>query len=166
LRQPQTVANLAAMTALVALGPRGEITIRMPNADERQLQTLLERVKAVVCRPEPGPDYLELGAISVDFVRREIRGGRQGVRLTAQEFDLLRYLALRRNGVVTRQELLHTVWRYAATPVTRSVDNAIARLRKKIEPCPRNPVFIHTVHGDGYCLVTRARSQVAIGGLY
>jgi two-component system phosphate regulon response regulator OmpR len=44
-------------------------------------------------------------------------------------------------------------------PITRSVDHAIARLRKKVEPDPRRPRFIHTVHGDGYCLTPEGRVE-------
>ena len=65
----------------------------------------------------------------------------------------IRYLAERREKVVHREELLKEVWGYVDTNVTtRSVDHAIVRLRKKIEPDPHHPEFIRTVHGDGYCL--------------
>jgi DNA-binding response OmpR family regulator len=55
---------------------------------------------------------------------------------------------------VYRSELLRAVWGYPEEPLTRSVDHAIARLRKKIEPDPHRPVHILTVHGDGYRLAT------------
>jgi DNA-binding response OmpR family regulator len=48
--------------------------------------------------------------------------------------------------------LLREVWGYPAVPPTRSVDHAIARLRRKVEIDARHPRFIHTVHGDGYRL--------------
>src|SRR5207249_10478528 len=55
--------------------------------------------------------------------------------------------------VVHRDELLRAVWGYLDTDViTRTVDFAIARLRKKIEVDRHHPAFIRTVHGDGYCL--------------
>jgi DNA-binding response OmpR family regulator len=54
---------------------------------------------------------------------------------------------------VYRKELLRAVWGYPDDSAnTRSVDHAIARLRKKLEPNPEEPKFIHTVHGDGYTL--------------
>ena len=71
----------------------------------------------------------------------------------------LRYLAERREVVVHRKQLLREVWGYASAPHTRSVDQAIVRLRKKIEPDPQHPTFIHTVHGDGYCLTTAPRQE-------
>jgi DNA-binding response OmpR family regulator len=64
---------------------------------------------------------------------------------------VLRYLASHGEHVVTRDELLREVWGQFDS-LTRPIDNAIARIRKKIEPDPRNPRFIHTVRGDGYAL--------------
>jgi hypothetical protein len=58
----------------------------------------------------------------------------------------------RHERVVHRNELLREVWGYLDMSDTRSVDHAIARLRKKIEPGAHRPRFTHTVHGDGYCL--------------
>ena len=48
--------------------------------------------------------------------------------------------------------MLRNVWGYQNIPLTRSVDNLIARLRWKIEPNPDDPRYIHTVYGDGYRL--------------
>jgi hypothetical protein len=73
---------------------------------------------------------------------------------------LLRYLVERQERVVYRDQLLREIWGYPDTPNTRSVDHAIARLRKKIEDNAHNPRFIHTVHGDGYWLTPAGRSGV------
>ena len=63
------------------------------------------------------------------------------------------HLAERRDTVVHRDELIRAVWGYLDTDViTRTVDFAIARLRRKIEVDHHHPVFILTAHGDGYCL--------------
>ena len=62
-------------------------------------------------------------------------------------------MAERRGQLVTRDELLRFVWGYEQTLVTRSVDIAIARIRRKIEPDPHQPVFLGTVHGAGYVLI-------------
>ena len=58
-------------------------------------------------------------------------------------------------------ELLREIWGYPDTPNTRSVDHAIARLRKKIEEDPRHPRFVVTVHGDGYQMRTVPASRTA-----
>ena len=74
------------------------------------------------------------------------------VELTDREFEILRCLAERAGNVVTRDELLHLVWGYADAPLTRTVDNFILRLRHKLEPDPRHPVYIRKAYGDGYRL--------------
>ena len=90
----------------------------------------------------------------IDFRRlRAYRGPRQ-VELTDREFEILRCLAERAGNVVTRDELLHLVWGYSDAPLTRTVDNFIFRLRHKLEPDPKHPVYIRKAYGDGYRLVT------------
>ena len=116
------------------------------------LEELLARIAAVLRRTRPGMDKLVLGTVTVDFRSQHATRGGETVALSHREFDVLKYLAERQGHVVSRSELLSQVWAYADTPITRSVDHAIARLRKKIEPDPRHPRFIHTMHGDGYCL--------------
>ena len=116
------------------------------------LEELLARVHAVLRRARPGLDRLVLGQVEIDFRARSARRGDEPIHLTARELTLLEYLAERQDRVVFRTELLREVWGYPDAPTTRSVDHAIARLRKKIESDAHEPRFIHTVHGDGYCL--------------
>jgi DNA-binding response OmpR family regulator len=116
------------------------------------LEELLARVHAVLRRSIPDLEQLVLGDVTVDFCARTVRQGRRMIHLTHREFEMLRYMAERPSRVVYRTELLRDVWGYPDAPWTRSVDHAVARLRKKIEPNARHPSFIQTVHGDGYCL--------------
>jgi two-component system, OmpR family, response regulator VicR len=123
------------------------------------LEELLARIAAVLRRARPGVDQLVLGAVTIDFRRLHATNRGEAVTLSHREFDVLQYLAERQGHVVSRAELLSQVWSYPDTPITRSVDHAIARLRKKIELDPRHPRFIHTVHGDGYCLTPEGREE-------
>jgi DNA-binding response OmpR family regulator len=116
------------------------------------LEEFLARVHAVLRRARPVVDEITLGSVTVDFRARTASQNGRTIHLTYREFELLAYLAERQERVVRRAELLREVWGYPDTPSTRSVDHAIARLRKKIEPDAHRPRFIHTVHGDGYCL--------------
>jgi two-component system, OmpR family, KDP operon response regulator KdpE len=127
------------------------IVIQPMESDDAALQDILDRVHGAL--NGDGLDQVVLGDITVDFRRRRVVAANRSIRLTTQEFELLRYLAARPNTVVSRDELLRDVWKYASMPLTRSVDNAVARLRKKIEPCVQKPMFLHTVHRDGYCLM-------------
>ena len=70
--------------------------------------------------------------------------------LTPREFRLLGHFIEHRGEVVTREELLDTVWGYDTIPFTRTVDTHIAKLRKKIEDNPSDPRLIVTVHRLGY----------------
>ena len=124
------------------------------------LEEFLARVKAVLRRARPATDKLTMGAVIIDFASQTARRGKIDLHLTHREFELLQYLAERQGHVVQREELLRELWGYPQIPFTRSVDNAIARLRKKIEPDVHHPRFIHTVHGDGYTLTPEGQSSV------
>jgi two-component system response regulator MtrA len=125
------------------------------------MDELLARVRAVLRRVRPAIERLTLGGITVDFVTLAARHGGTPISMTHREFELLRYLAERADRVVYRRELLREIWGYSEGPMTRSVDQAIARLRKKIESDPHHPQFIHTVQGDGYLLSPNGRLDIA-----
>ena len=117
------------------------------------LDELLARIRAVLRRAHPTVQRVTVGRLLIDFRTQRATCGDQPVRLTHREFELLRYLAERRDRVVHRDELLREVWGYLVdTTMTRTVDQTIARLRKKIEPDPHHPEFLRTAHRDGYCL--------------
>lgn len=114
--------------------------------------TLLARIHAVLRKEPSTVERLCLGAVIVDFTTftAHVRG--RPLDLTHREFDVLRYLAAHANSIIHRDELLRAVWGYSGETLTRSVDKTIVKLRKKIEPDPRHPSFIHTAYGDGYWL--------------
>jgi DNA-binding response OmpR family regulator len=117
------------------------------------LDELLARIRVVLRRAHPTVDRIRVGRLVIDFRRQRATCGKEPVRLTHRELELLRYLAERRDRVVHRDELLREVWGYLdGTLMTRAVDQTIARLRKKIEPDPHHPEFLRTAHRDGYCL--------------
>ena len=124
------------------------------------LAELLARVHAVLRRARGVTDRLTLGDVSIDFKSQTAMRGGQALHLTHREFELLRFLAARAGRIVHRGELLRGVWGYPDdSATTRSVDHAIARLRRKIEPQSDQPRFIHTVHGDGYSLTPGTRGE-------
>lgn len=97
-----------------------------------------------------GGETYEFGDIRVDLRRRILwrDGGEE--RLTTHEAGTLQYLISHRGRDVSRDELLQNVWGYSAALTTRTVDNQILKLRKKIEETPAQPRHILTVHGTGY----------------
>ena len=148
--------------AIIILSVRGQKADRMAGlklgADDYitkpiDLDELLARIRAVLRRAHPTVQRVIVGRLLIDFRTQRATRGDQPVRLTHREFELLRYLAERHDRVVHRDELLREVWGYLIdTTMTRTVDQAIARLRKKIEPDPHHPEFLRTAHRDGYCL--------------
>ncbi len=116
------------------------------------LEELLARVRAVLRRTRQPVERLELGTVTIDFTALTARRGPVDLGLTHREIQILQHLAERPNQIVSRDELFRAIWHAPDAGTTRAVDNAIARLRKKIEETPHRPRFIHTVHGDGYVL--------------
>ena len=117
---------------------------------------LMARVRALLRRARPAagaPDTLRFGQAEIDFERYAAQVVGRPVEMTRKEFALLRFLASRKNAVVTRDEILNKVWGLEAYPVTRTVDNHIASLRAKLETNPAEPAHIQTVHGVGYKFV-------------
>jgi two-component system, OmpR family, response regulator MtrA len=117
-------------------------------------EELQARIRAVLRRARQMVVRITLGETVVDFAAFRATRGREDLRLSRREFDLLSYLAEREGSVVPRSELLREVWGFPEEPATRAVDYAIRRLRQKIEKDPHHPQHIHTVHGDGYCLTS------------
>jgi two-component system alkaline phosphatase synthesis response regulator PhoP len=121
------------------------------------MSELLARVEARLRREPPAPreasEGYRFGEIDVDFRKAEVTRAGAPVTVSAKEFQLLRYLIRQRGATLSRDELLNEVWGYDAMPTTRTVDVHVAWLRRKIEPNPRRPQYILTVHGLGYKFV-------------
>lgn len=139
----------------------------LPKADNPR--ELLARIRAVLRRagaPEargsiPGARVLEFAGWRLDVTQRQLFSpARAMVPLRASEFDLLLALAERPLRVLTRDQLLDLSRGRAASTFDRSVDVLISRLRRKIEPDPKEPVLIRTVRGGGYIL---SASVAAVG---
>jgi two-component system, OmpR family, alkaline phosphatase synthesis response regulator PhoP len=96
------------------------------------------------------PDTFVFGDCEVDLRRRILTSKGEDTRLTTHEAGVLAYLIAFQGKDVTREELLEKVWGYSPTMQTRTVDNQILKLRKKIEPTPADPRHILTIHGVGY----------------
>ncbi|GAA3279642.1 response regulator transcription factor [Dactylosporangium vinaceum] len=111
---------------------------------------LVSRVKAVLRRTQGPPDTQQIrsvGPISIDAGRRECRVDGAPVSLTSTEFSLLAHLMGRPGRVFTREELLGSVWGYAAHSGTRTVDVHVAQVRGKLGTAAN---VIRTVRGVGY----------------
>jgi len=93
---------------------------------------------------------VNIGKLSVDPNRREVRLGSRSIELTAREFDLLDFFARHPGRVFRRADLLDNVWGYGHEGYEHTVNSHINRLRAKIEDNPSKPEMIVTVWGVGY----------------
>src|SRR5262249_36343745 len=101
---------------------------------------------------------LVFGDVKVNFSSMEATRHGQPVMLTALEFKALKYLAQNARRVISRNELLNEVWGYQNYPTTRTVDNHILRLRRKLEADPSQPIHFKTVHSVGYQFLPEGRA--------
>jgi two-component system alkaline phosphatase synthesis response regulator PhoP len=118
------------------------------------LKELLLRVAAILRRSawyQSSAAALTFGDNRIDFQTYEAHAwdGSEHA-LTHKEAMILKVLADRAGGIVTREEILDRVWGYEVFPSTRTIDNFIVRLRKRFERNPEAPVHFHTVRGVGY----------------
>ena len=103
---------------------------------------------------------VKFGEISLDFRKMELCRSDQPVALTLQEFKVLKFLVCRPEIVISRQRLISAVWPRRKRSSYRTVDNCIAKLRRKIENNPDCPAFLQTVHGVGYKFVPQERQHL------
>lgn len=117
---------------------------------------LLARIDALLRRAPGGrEDRWLLGGVEVDRKAHTVIDPRHPERaeeLTPIEYELLRYLVERRGQAVDRQRLLRDLWGVSPRHSTRTLDNHVARLRRKLERDPARPRVLITVHGIGYRL--------------
>jgi two-component system OmpR family response regulator len=116
---------------------------------------LMARLEALIRRAQAsgeGPDtVLQVGDLSLDLLRREVKRGGHTIDLQPREFQLLEFLMRHAGQVVTRTMLLEGVWDYHFDPQTNVIDVHISRLRAKIDRGFDHPL-LHTVRGAGYRL--------------
>lgn len=114
-------------------------------------QELRARIKAVRRRFEDeSVGVYRFGDCEVDFDRAEIRRAGRPIDATALEFRLLCTFIRSRGRVLTREQLIEQAWGPDTYIGDRVVDTHILNLRKKIEPVPAQPRFLHSVRGIGY----------------
>ena len=122
------------------------------------LEELLLRVNNLIRRtsksPTNTPEVYEFGENTVNFATYEASSisGRDFM-LTKKEAMLLKLLIDRKNEVVSRQQILQSVWGYDVYPSTRTIDNFILSFRKYFEENPKSPQFFRSVRGVGYKFV-------------
>ncbi len=113
-----------------------------------RITSILRRQAAAPPAPPPAQP-VRLGPLLYLPDRDELRNGEEVIRLTSAEAGLMRVLAGQPGVTFTREELAE---RAKAIGNARTIDVQVTRLRRKIEPDPREPRYLHTVRGEGYVL--------------
>lgn len=114
---------------------------------------VVARVRARLRSQGPSqPRMLQAGSLEMDVERREVRVAGNTIDLTPTEFNLLHVLMQQAGYVFTRSELIRKGMGLDYEGLDRTLDSHIRNLRHKIEPDPRNPIYVQTVYGVGYRL--------------
>ena len=114
---------------------------------------LMARIRAVLRRTSADnviTDEYCFGNIKLDFRKYKAFRDNQEIKLSSKEFALMEYFISHEGEAVHRNDLLNKVWGYEALPTTRTIDNFILDLRKKLEENPSKPKYIESVRDIGY----------------
>lgn len=146
---------------VIVLTARGDVEDRVAGLDAGavdylvkpfSLAELLARVRAQLrVASHTSTTTLTAGDIEVNLLSRKVTRAETAVALSTTEFELLVYLMRHRGQVLTREQILSTVWGYQHDPETNVVDVYIGYLRRKLGRAEA-PVPIHTVRRVGYRL--------------
>jgi phosphate regulon transcriptional regulator PhoB len=151
-----------AGTPIIMLTAKGEEVDRVigleSGADDYMTKPfsareLIARIKAVLRRTgekAPAEKIIRIGNLLINTETYGVTKGTTPLELSATEFKLLLYLAMRRGRVFSREQLVDAVWKGEAFIEPRTVDVHIRRLRTQIEDDPANPLYIRTRRGVGY----------------
>ncbi|MBI4717432.1 MAG: response regulator transcription factor [Planctomycetes bacterium] len=120
------------------------------------IRELIARVRAALRRTAAGKGLsrvLRIGEATVDLVKGKVERGKEVFTLGHFELEILKMLVESAEAPVERNRLLDVIWGLEGFPATRTVDNHIVSLRRKLEPDPKHPRHIITVHSIGYKFV-------------
>jgi DNA-binding response OmpR family regulator len=161
---PEEFRKLSRFLPVIVLVPKSAVhdktTQKKPGPNESVTGLIgtsdvclpLDAAKTWLRNPN-ATDTFEFGGVTGCFSTMEIHRNGRPVILTFKEFKTLAYLIKNPRRVISRDELLNEVWGYENYPNTRTVDNHILKLRKKLETEPAQPKHFHTVHSAGYKFV-------------
>jgi DNA-binding response OmpR family regulator len=120
------------------------------------VKEVIARIRAVTRRtlrtrgPEPTRAEFSLGDLHVSPAELRARRGEQAIDLSLRDVKILQLLHRERGRVVDREQFFRDCWGYNHLPNSRTLDQHISKLRRRIEVDPKAPAIIRTVHGVGY----------------
>lgn len=158
LRRIRAGGSRAAVLFVTARGATADRVRGLTNGGDDyivkpfELEELVARVQVAVRRAglAGGPSRLQVADLSLDLDARRVWRGGVEAQLTATEFNLLRVLMANAGRVVTRDQILDTVWQYDFNGESSIIESFIRNLRRKVDS--GEPKLIHTVRGVGYTI--------------
>jgi DNA-binding response OmpR family regulator len=142
------LSEISEKVLLLELGADDYVT--KPFSPRELLARVQGHIERRVRISRDSVDTTTFGDLVVDFKKMEVSRNGEHVPLTPQEFKLLKYLVENPERVIARDEILNQVWGCDNYPSTRTVDNHVLRLRRKLEKDSSNPIHFQTVHAVGY----------------
>ena len=130
----------------------GEIIIlKVDDADDSVYEKILSVLPKKVNTVTLNPNIVTCGKVKIDVNNKNVFLGKQKVKLSSHEFKLLSYLARHPRKVFSKNQIFDVVYKEEEGETTDNIIYCLIRsLRKKLEPDPRHPKYIHTVRGVGY----------------
>jgi DNA-binding response OmpR family regulator len=161
LRMMRGESDVPIIVATARAGENNIIRLLNAGADDYLTKPfsgehLLARISAVLRRRGSilvTPAAIDIGPLQIDMARRAVTLDGRSLDLNRKEFDLLAYLAARRDQLVTRQELVEEVWRQPYRGSEQTVDVHISWLRRKLGETAAKPRFLRVMRGVGIMLV-------------
>jgi OmpR family response regulator RpaB len=125
-----------------------------PKELEARIRSVLRRAESNMGLPisTTAQNILQIGTLAIDTNKRQVFKGKERIKLTGMEFNLLELLVAKAGERLSRSTILDRIWGYTPERYldTRVVDVHISRLRSKLEEDPSNPDLIITARGTGY----------------
>jgi DNA-binding response OmpR family regulator len=122
-----------------------------------RIHALLRRTTAVPAPDDAAQAPFQIGPATIDPKTFQLKRGKVLEELTARELKLLQFFAVHPGEVLSRDRLLNEVWGYNYYGTTRTLDQVIVQLRKKLGDNGDEPHYLLTVHGVGYKLLPQAQ---------
>lgn len=119
-----------------------------------RIQALLRRASNAANEPVDSEAPFQIGDAIIDPKTFQLKRGRQVAELTAKELKILQLFHTHRGEVFSRDRLLNEVWGYDYFGTTRTLDQVVVQLRKKLGDHASEPRHLVTVHGVGYKLAS------------
>jgi DNA-binding response OmpR family regulator len=135
--------------------------LTLPFAPEELLARVIALIRRAYSDAVTFMPVIKLGELEVDILNRSVRAGASELHLTSREQSLLYLLAANAGRVVSREEILDTLWGVDYVPESNVVDRQIRNLRARLHDDWKRPRFISTVPGRGYRFLPPARDELA-----